>query len=62
MKNLILPNDVQWCSLCNSKQADGTVKVEDVTTGDIVDLPACLECVSKLDWSGTDKSVRPEGI
>ena len=42
---------VHWCALCNSRRADGTLTIEDLTLdGEHVPLPACQTCVDGLDF------------
>lgn len=57
-----IPNElsaVKWCSLCNSKPANGTLTIEDPITKEEVPVPACLKCVKELDWSHVEKGQRP---
>lgn len=42
------PGITQWCSLCNSAPADGTLIIEDPVTKDPVPLPACKKCVDDI--------------
>jgi hypothetical protein len=46
-------NSVEWCSLCNSKPADGRLKMLDTISNKVVTVPACTDCVIRIpleDW------------
>lgn len=40
---------VEWCSLCNSRIAHGTLNIEEPGTGNLIPLPACVYCVAGID-------------
>jgi hypothetical protein len=47
----ILPSDVQWCSICLERPADGTATVDDPHNGEL-ELPLCIECVRIMTSPG----------
>lgn len=45
--------NVEWCSFCNSRPADGNLTVLDTITNKTLVLPACASCVTAIpqeDW------------
>jgi hypothetical protein len=53
LSQLNMPNVtvVQWCSFCNSREANGTVKF-DLAPGIPVDLYICTICVEQAKSEG----------
>lgn len=49
---LTSPSVVEWCSLCNQREAHGTLTIEDPThNNEHVGVPACVYCVSGIkNW------------
>jgi hypothetical protein len=49
---------VEWCSLCNSRPADGTLTIQDPISLEPLDVPACEPCVREIpseDWINDQK-------
>ena len=50
-----MPGAITWCSICNSRPADGVLELLDKYTYEVVPYDACNDCVVKVragqvDW------------
>lgn len=39
---------IEWCGICNSAPADGTLEIVEKSTGERITLNACNYCVDKI--------------
>lgn len=42
---------VEWCGICNAREAAGTLFVVEPGGSDQIPIPACLPCVAQMPMS-----------
>ena len=53
---------VEWCGLCNSREAHGTLTIEAPDSKEEIPIPCCLPCASNPDlWEDGKMILRERG-